>query len=383
MAADKKSICFIIPKFVTFSTGGAELQVHKLSQQFLSMGWQVELICRGADYLETISQSPYYDQRIRYLYYRKSKLMSIEFLKVLFLLCHTRSRWFYNRTDDAATAAMVFYSRIGRKKSIYALACDHDAEREKYKNLFGQIEYRNRRQKWFRMKDVSLLDAMIEWAKRNSTLSFCQTQNQQRRFEANFGRRATIVPNSIQQADNALPPKENIVLWVGNLRPIKQPELYLEIAHRLKQHNHWQFVMIGEPDETTLPLLKQMENEPTFSFKGSLSYEQTQKWFSKSKVLINTSIAEGFPNTFLQAWQAKCLVLSLNANPDNLLSNDGFGKVFDNNSNQMIEYLDKYLHNPESVSHMLDKALHYVTQQFDMSRNIEKIMIQINNADRK
>ena len=62
MAADKKSICFIIPKFVTFSTGGAELQVHKLSQQFLSMGWQVELICRGADYLETISQSPYYDQ---------------------------------------------------------------------------------------------------------------------------------------------------------------------------------------------------------------------------------------------------------------------------------------------------------------------------------
>lgn len=37
MATDKKSICFIIPRFVTFSTGGAELQVHNLSQQFLKM----------------------------------------------------------------------------------------------------------------------------------------------------------------------------------------------------------------------------------------------------------------------------------------------------------------------------------------------------------
>ncbi len=70
MKLKHNSICFVIPKFATFSTGGAELQVHLLSQQFLRDGWNVEVICRGIGHEEDIAKSRYYDNRIKYSYYK-------------------------------------------------------------------------------------------------------------------------------------------------------------------------------------------------------------------------------------------------------------------------------------------------------------------------
>ena len=39
----------------------------------------------------------------------------------------------------------------------------------------------------------------------------------------------------------------------------------------------------------------------------------------KSKILINTSSFEGFPNTFVQAWANGVPVISLKVDPDNII----------------------------------------------------------------
>jgi glycosyltransferase involved in cell wall biosynthesis len=41
---------------------------------------------------------------------------------------------------------------------------------------------------------------------------------------------------------------------------------------------------------------------PNVQFKGFLPLHETERWFDRARVLVNTSDYEGMPNTFLQAW---------------------------------------------------------------------------------
>ena len=57
-------------------------------------------------------------------------------------------------------------------------------------------------------------------------------------------------------------------------------------------------------------------------FKIDIDYEISDKYFSQSKIYINTSLFEGFPNALLQAGKYGCPFISLNVNPDNILNNE-------------------------------------------------------------
>ena len=65
----------------------------------------------------------------------------------------------------------------------------------------------------------------------------------------------------------------------------------------------------------------------------SLDNTKVNQLFEKSHILVHTGFVEGFPNTFIQAWMRKMVVLSLQIDPDNVLTSKkiGFlGKNFDN-----------------------------------------------------
>jgi len=42
---------------------------------------------------------------------------------------------------------------------------------------------------------------------------------------------------------------------------------------------------------------------------------------------MNTSVSEGFPNTFTQAWLRRTPVLSLSFDPDSILANNAVGRI--------------------------------------------------------
>lgn len=374
MPTENNSICFVIPKFVTFSTGGAELQVHLLSQQFLKNGWSVEIICRGKGLEHIIEKSPYNDKRIRYQYYKRTSFFSADFFKVFRLLTKTKSRWIYNRTDDAATAAVALFARLTGRKSVYALASDDDATLLKYSNQYKKIEYSSKLKQLLRLTDISILDKLTQWGKRNTSLIFCQTATQQQLFEYNFKRKSELVSNS---AVNTIPErveKENIILWVGNFRGVKQPQLFVKLAKDLKAYSNWQFIMIGEADEASLPMLNEMNSQSNFKYMGSLSYDITAQWFAKAKIYLNTSSVEGFPNTFIQAWLNHCHIVSLNANPDNLLDNPVMGKVFNGNYNELKEYVLQFINNTVHINGSAQMAYIYAFNQFNIDINTNKII---------
>jgi glycosyltransferase involved in cell wall biosynthesis len=64
-----------------------------------------------------------------------------------------------------------------------------------------------------------------------------------------------------------------------------------------------------------------------FEYKGFLPFHETQKYFFRARVFVCTSDREGFPNVFLQAWQAECPVVSLTIDPDGVIEKQDIGRV--------------------------------------------------------
>jgi len=372
--APQSSICFVIPRYVTFSTGGAEIQVYYLVNEFLNRGWKVEVLCAGKGKDEEIKNSPYFDARIHYHYYSPQVFRFLEFFSVLFLLFKTKSGIYYQRTDFALTAACAFYCRLKKKKMMYAMAHDKDAVKGKYIKEFQQYSYRSKVKKLFRRVDFSLVDKMVEWGKRRADLILAQNIYQKEQFEDSFNRTPTIIPSSYQNNASDTIEKENIVLWVANMTPDKQAELFYQVVNNLKSIKGWRFVMIGEKSKEII----KYENS-LVETKGELSYSDTLKWFKKAKIFINTSSAEGMPNTFIQAWFSKALVLSLRVDPNLLLKDKQLGYVFNNDTNVLIDFLNDLIVNDLDMTKVLDKAYDYASETFDVRRNVDKLITLIQN----
>ena len=95
------------------------------------------------------------------------------------------------------------------------------------------------------------------------------------------------------------------VLWVATVRPSKRPEMLLELARPMPQHR---FVVIGGSDpgrraaEYQESIRQAAAALPNVEFRGFVPFVEADRFFDGARVVINTSLYEGFPNTFLQAW---------------------------------------------------------------------------------
>ncbi|TLX75647.1 glycosyltransferase [Labilibacter sediminis] len=364
------SICFVIPNFVTFSTGGAEIQVHYLSQAFLERGWRVEVVCAGVGHEKEIVESPFYNRQITYHYYQKKKIRSLEFFSVLKSLKKTSSRYYYQRTDFALTAATLWFCKFKKQKMIYALASDSDAQRGKYLTLFKEYSYSSQYKKNIRKLDFLLLDKMIECAKRNSDYVICQSKQQVIDFKKNFNKTGEIISNSFVGEAKTEVQKENVVLWVGNNNPVKRPWLFVQLAAMFAHIPDWRFVMIGSACE----LIQEFDIPDNLDVVGALSYDETNQWFLKSKVCVNTSIKEGLPNTFILSWWCKTLVMSLEVNPDGIFNNHKNGYCFDNDLKDLSIALNKVMDRSLDTESAIKNGEEHLKQHFNLDKNINKLL---------
>ena len=116
-----------------------------------------------------------------------------------------------------------------------------------------------------------------------------------------------------------------VVLWVGTAFKRKQPQVFFELAKALPVV---QFRMvIGPGNDAALfnQIKKQATAIPNIDYIGFVPYRFINKHYARASVLINTSIWEGFPNTFLQAWAHKTPVVSLAVDPDHVIHRNELG----------------------------------------------------------
>jgi glycosyltransferase involved in cell wall biosynthesis len=179
---------------------------------------------------------------------------------------------------------------------------------------------------------------VYEYGLRRADLILAQTQYQQRLLSEHYGLESELA-NLVAEppAENAERVKDIDVLWVANFRPVKRPELAIELARRLP---HIRFVIAGagRPD----------------------SVERMGSYFDRARVFLNTSSLEGFPNTFLQAWIRGVPVVTF-FDPDGLVAREGLGFVAQN-LDEMAAQLNALHSQPELREEMGQRAARYANR---------------------
>lgn len=153
-----------------------------------------------------------------------------------------------------------------------------------------------------------------------------QTAYQQQLVRENFGRESTVIPN-VWPVDSLGPghAESPTALWVANLRWEKRPEMVLELAAAVPEVR---FVMVGGPmpgnEDIYRHVLTHRHDHENFRYAGFVPFEHVGNYFENADMFINTSSVEGFPNTFLQAWDAQLPVVAT-FDPDDVLKRERLG----------------------------------------------------------
>ncbi|OKZ05369.1 MAG: hypothetical protein BHV71_07785 [Bacteroides sp. 41_26] len=136
----------------------------------------------------------------------------------------------------------------------------------------------------------------------------------------------TYCPNPIDidyTFDSDICEKKDHIIFVGRIESVKRGWLFCEIAKRMPQY---EFFMLGqtfrEKEENETVLSRYKTGIPNLHFVGHVEGEEKNKYIREAKILVNTSIHEGLPITFLEALAYGTLLVSCR-NPDDLTSKFG------------------------------------------------------------
>ena len=196
---------------------------------------------------------------------------------------------------------------------------------------------------------ILLLDALItdlgrNWGMKHVWMAFTQNDAQKKLLDREFGLDSERMISGHPVPDRMLPDRERrswpIVLWAAHLGARKCPEKFIELA-RLAENTALDFVMVGGHADPSR--IAELFAQPPRNLKwlGKVSFDEALALFDRADFFVNTSRveAEGFPNTFIQAWLRGVPVLSLMVDPDGVIERNRLGFV----CNQLQELLARII----------------------------------------
>ncbi|MGH8175755.1 MAG: glycosyltransferase family 4 protein [Steroidobacter sp.] len=240
----------------------------------------------------------------------------------------------------------VGFAKHLRRRSILRIASDSDC-------VPGRQPLRYSRDRW-----------LFGYGVRNASLIAAQTEQQRQLLARHYGVRSEILNIAVEppRATSARS-KDVDVLWVGNLRPVKRPDIALELARRLPQYR---FALVGGSVPRAAAyferIASQAQGAPNVVMTGGVSYQDVGDWFDRSRVHLNTSDYEGFPNTFLQAWIRGVPVASF-FDPDRLIERRGLGRRCED-VDGMCAAIDELLRDPAGCGAIGARAQAFVSNQY-------------------
>lgn len=128
-----------------------------------------------------------------------------------------------------------------------------------------------------------------------------------------------IIPETVKK--NETP----IVCFVGRFDRRKRPELFFDLAGQFPEV-WFEAVGIGRDKKYEQQIMSEYKKYSNLHFRGfvdQFSGDDLNKLLGKSWILVNTSVREGLPTSFLEAAANGCAILS-EIDPDGFTSNFGY-----------------------------------------------------------
>jgi glycosyltransferase involved in cell wall biosynthesis len=118
-------------------------------------------------------------------------------------------------------------------------------------------------------------------------------------------------------------------------------------------------------------LLHSLQTIPNLEYIGPQSQTQVNQWLARSHLLVSTSLQEGFPNTFIQAWMRQVPVVSLHVNPDNVLEREAIGLCV-KSEDQLVDAVRALLLDPRRREQYGHSARRYALEHHSL-RNTQRV----------
>ncbi|MCH9698058.1 MAG: glycosyltransferase [Gammaproteobacteria bacterium] len=349
--ANKQKLAIILANYFEQCSGGAELQAYYLAQCAKQSGWDVSyiFISNGNSYQNSLDIHLYPIPKIELF----AKLGNIKFFygfHIWTLLKTIKPDAIYQRAGSSLTAIAALYSRTSNSQMIFHLASSHELNNRSSLNLFKIIEYR-----------------LTRYGQKHAQSVIAQTQQQADRYHSLFQRRVTHIvanghpiPEGVKKTTTAIQ-----IVWIGNMKPVKQPEIFIQLGAELNKDSEISCIMIGRIDNYAEQINTAVNNH-FIKAPGELANDEVNRILEQSHILVNTSLYEGFSNTFIQAWMRKTPVISLNANPDSVITRYNMGyhsKTFE----QLLSDTRSLIQNAQLRHAMASNAETYATTHHSLN----------------
>ncbi|MDL0138936.1 glycosyltransferase family 4 protein [Halobacterium salinarum] len=365
-----RTIYFISPKIREFlsedpgSAGGAERQQYLLANELRKFGFNIGFItASGNDQLRSDGKFEVWESCPVKAGFSISFV--VEFLKFLHSLYVTDADYYYVRGLPRIAVVTNLVLSLLNRSLVYCIANESNIN-QKY--LYSHYS-------------KPFLWAYF-WMLSSATI-VSQTESQAKSLREDYGVDSVTIPNGCEitpEVEFESSSKSLHVLWVGRIqREQKRPDRLLDIAEELPDVS---FELIGPLDgedaycDRIVSRANSLEN---VVYSGFVDPDDIYSKYVEADLLLNTSDYEGFPNTFLEAWQSKALVVSMYYSFDNKLKKFKFGhqapgikktkeeiaKLANKNLSESKGRAREYVINNYSISNIANEYAELFTQSSD------------------
>lgn len=355
-------ICFVVPNVYCYintsvkgSAGGAERQIYYLGTEIAKdPEWNVNFCV--ADFGQNSIEQHAGIKVWKSFSFKENKIKAS--LKLYKTLKQIDADVYIFRSASLHVALSILFTKIILKKKVdYMVASDAETNKHHLSKANGKIASIAMR---FAFKKADRISVQSHFQKQ----AFAEVWN----IKVN-GILKNIYKISIKEKEIDIQ-RKNIILWVGRCDRWKQPEIFIRLATKFPNEK---FVMIctKAKDEKYFKYISTLaaHTNNTHHITEFIDKEKLKEYYLKAKIYSITSISEGFSNTMMEAMEAKCPILSLNVNPDNILNDYKMG-YHCSSEEELEQRLEQHVNNKDLQTEFGNNARKYLEE----NHNVEDIV---------
>ena len=181
------------------------------------------------------------------------------------------------------------------------------------------------------------------------------------------------VPNAITDKSISFQWDKPFVFWVANIKKRKRPEIYIELAKKLKD-KEVDFLMVGKISDSEYNWIKESSDTlPNFHHLGAKKVEEVNGILEKSLFLITTSTPEGFSNNIIQAWLQGKPTISYEFDPGGFIESEKLGYVSHSDKRRFLDQVEYLLKNENERNKIGRRAAKFAENYFSKNNTINLI----------
>jgi glycosyltransferase involved in cell wall biosynthesis len=233
--------CILSPWYVKEGMGGTEIQNYYIAQALMERGWEVHYI------RETPAKISGKEKRDNGIILHAISRLSNHFkwlnLYSIFKISKKiKPRVWYIRGNISYVFPTVICAKL--LGGVIIWNCSSELQVSSRKQALKKLNYY---EKPFALINRYLYEKSLPYVDRR----IVQTQNQKHMLKTNLKLSSSVLYNAHPKTERSGTERRPVILFIANLKPVKQPHLFIELAERCK-NSQYIFKMVGKPGDKEL-----------------------------------------------------------------------------------------------------------------------------------